>query len=178
MSRSPARPQPAIWWPGNLIGTDAAGTKPMGNAGDGVEIIAGASNNTIGDITAGAGNTIAYNTNDGVQVEGNGTTGNSIRGNSIFANGVLGIELGTSGVPSTNVLGGSTTGPNEDQNYPVLTIVSYAPGIGTTIAGDINSTPNIPVFDRLLQRHRAGLWRLRSGPYLRWQRDRRHNQRR
>ena len=114
--------------------------------GTGVELDTGASGNTIGGTTAGAGNTIADNTSDGVQVVGNGTTGDAIRGNSIFANGVLGIELGTSGVPSTNILGGSTSGPNDQQNYPVLTIVSYAPGTGTTIAGNINTTPNTTVF--------------------------------
>ncbi len=129
---------------GNFIGTDVSGTLGIPNA-VGVLIDTGASGNAIGSIAAGAGNTIADNTKDGVQVIGPGTTGDAIRGNSIFANGLLGIELGTSGVPSTNILGGSTTGPNEDQNYPVLTIVSYTPGIGTTIAGNINSTPNSPV---------------------------------
>ncbi len=131
---------------GNGIGSNLSGTDAMGNGVDGVEIDTGASGNTIGGTTAGAGNTIADNTNDGVQVVGNGTTGDAIRGNSIFANGVLGIELGTSGVPSTNILGGSTSGPNDQQNYPVLTIVSYTPGTGTTIAGDINTTPNTEVF--------------------------------
>ena len=131
---------------GNFIGTDPTGTTAIANGGDGVEIDSGASNNTIGATTAGAGNTIAFNTNDGVQVVGTGTTGNAIRGNSIFGNGVLGIELGTSGVPSTNVLGGSTSGPNDDENYPVLTIVSYTPGTGTTIAGNINTTPNTTVY--------------------------------
>ncbi len=130
---------------GDTIGTDLTGTVAIANA-TGVEIDTGASGNTIGGTTAGAGNTIADNTNDGVQVVGNGTTGNAIRGNSIFGNGVLGIELGTSGVPSTNILGGSTSGPNDQQNYPVLTIVSYTPGIGTTIAGNINTTPNTTVF--------------------------------
>ncbi len=130
---------------GDFIGTDVTGTVAIANA-TGVELDAGASGNAIGSITAGAGNTIADNTGDGVQVVGNGTTGNPIRGNSIFGNGVLGIELGTSGVPSTNVLGGSTSGPNNDENYPVLTIVSYTPGVGTTIAGDINTAPNTTVF--------------------------------
>ena len=131
---------------GNLIGTDATGTIAFGNSGDGVEIDSGATDNIIGAIAAGAGNTIADNNSDGVQIVGNGTTGDAIRGNSIFGNGLLGIELGTSGVPSTNILGGSTTGPNNDENYPVLTIVSYTPGVGTTIAGNINSTPNTTVY--------------------------------
>jgi len=130
---------------GNLIGTDLSGTAALGNGVDGVELDTGASGNTIGSTAAGAGNMIADNTADGVQVVGTGTTGNAIRGNSIFGNTVLGIELGTSGVPSTNVLGGSTSGPNYNENYPVLTIVSYTPGIGTTIAGNINTRPNTTV---------------------------------
>ena len=92
----------------------------------------------------GAANTIAFNTADGVQVTGG--TDNPIRGNSIFANGGLGIELGTSGSPSTNVLGGSTSGPNLSENYPVLDSVAFAPGSGTTIIGDVNTKPNTTVF--------------------------------
>ena len=130
---------------GDFIGTDVTGTVAIANA-TGVEFDTGASGNSIGGTTAGAGNTIADNTGDGVQVVGNGTTGNPIRGNSIYANGLLGIELGTSSVPSTNILGGSTSGPNDQENYPILTIVSYAPGTGTTIAGNINTTPNTEVF--------------------------------
>ena len=49
-------------------------------------------------------------------------------------------------MPSQNVLGGSTTGPNLDENYPVLDSVAFAPGSGTTILGDINTTPNTTVF--------------------------------
>ena len=135
---------------GNDIGVEANGTTALPNA-IGILIssnssVGSVSNNIIGGITPGAGNTIADNTADGVQVTGNNNKGNSIRGNSIFGNGGLGIELGTTGVPSTNILGGSNTGPNDDENYPVITIDSYTPGVGTTIAGDINTTPNTQVF--------------------------------
>ena len=53
---------------------------------------------------------------------------------------------GASGMPSQNVLGGSTTGPNLDENYPVLDSVAFAPGSGTTIIGDVNTKPNTTVF--------------------------------
>src|SRR5205823_1727056 len=56
---------------GNLIGTDATGTAPLGNGSDGVSIsgqFIGASNNTIGGTAVGAGNTIAYNGHNGVTV--------------------------------------------------------------------------------------------------------------
>ena len=76
---------------GNYIGTDAAGTAAIPNE-TGVFIWNGARNNTIGGTAAGAGNTIAFNTLDGVHVEGAGAIGNTIRGNSIHSNGARGID--------------------------------------------------------------------------------------
>src|SRR5205823_9348893 len=46
---------------GNFIGTNAAGTLGLGNAGDGVFITGGASSNTIGGTVAAAGNVISAN---------------------------------------------------------------------------------------------------------------------
>ena len=103
---------------GNLIGTDATGTIAFGNSGDGVEIDSGATDNIIGAIAAGAGNTIADNNSDGVQIVGNGTPATRSGAIRSSAMRVLGIELGTSGVPSTNILGGSTTGPNNRRELP------------------------------------------------------------
>ena len=163
---------------GNFIGTDSTGTVAIANGDEASSSMPAPPATAIGSTTAGAGNTIADNTGDGVQVVGNGTTGNAIRGNSIFGNGLLGIELGTSGVPSTNILGGSTSGPNNDENYPVLTIVSYTPGVGTTIAGNINTAPNTTVFVDLYTDAVGGLGWLRPGPDVCWQRDCHHDQRR
>ena len=102
---------------------------------------------SIGSTTAGAGNTIAYNTNDGVQVVGTGTTGNAIRGNSIFANGAprhrARHERCALDQHSRRI---DERAERSSENYPVLTIVSYTPGTGTTIAGNINTTPNTTVF--------------------------------
>ena len=69
----------------NDIGTDPSGSLPQPN-GFGVEILAGASDNTIGGITAAAGNLIAYNSAPGVDVEGDTSTGDQITANRIFAN--------------------------------------------------------------------------------------------
>ncbi|WP_165219276.1 PKD domain-containing protein [Aquisphaera insulae] len=126
---------------GNLIGTDATGTVSAANT-NGVSITG--TGNTIGGVTANLPNTIAYNTADGVQVISG--TGNAIRGNAIFGNGGLGIELGTSGVPSQNVLGGAGAGPNLSQNYPVLTSVTYSAANGTRITGDLNTAPGTTVY--------------------------------
>src|SRR5262249_32754161 len=52
---------------GNLIGTRADGTTPLGNDGDGVRLV-DASFNTVGDTTPGDGNTIAFNSGAGVAV--------------------------------------------------------------------------------------------------------------
>jgi len=123
---------------GNLIGTAAGGVAALHNGGDGILLGSGASSNSIGGTTSGAANTIAYNTGIGVAVTGNTSTGNSIRGNSIHDNGALGIDLGADGV-TLNTPGGPHTGPNDLQNYPVLSAASTGPT--PNILGTLNSTP-------------------------------------
>jgi hypothetical protein len=76
---------------GNYIGTDVAGTGALPN-GVGVKIFNNSPNNFIGGIAAGEGNTIAFNTGAGVNVDGATAIGNRIRGNSIHSNGALGID--------------------------------------------------------------------------------------
>src|SRR5206468_8366514 len=46
---------------GNFIGTKADGVSALGNRGYGIDLLDGASN-SVGGTTAGAGNTIAFNT--------------------------------------------------------------------------------------------------------------------
>jgi hypothetical protein len=134
---------------GNLIGTDASGAAPLGNGFGfnpsnyvlaGVTISQGASGNTIGGTAAGAGNTIAFNAGAGVAVVDNNSLNNQIRGNSIHDNTGLGIDLGGDGV-TLNTPGGPHVGPNNLQNFPVLTSISSS-GSGTTISGILNSTAN------------------------------------
>ena len=76
---------------GNFIGTNAAGAGALGNVGIAIEIFE-ASGNAIGGTVAGAGNTIAFNGTNGVQVTSG--TDNAIRGNTIHSNGGRGIDLG------------------------------------------------------------------------------------
>ena len=123
---------------GNFIGTDASGTLNLGNTLAGVEFSSGSpNNNTIGGTVVGAGNTIAYNGTDGVQLFVIGGTGNAVEGNSIHSNGNLGIDLaGVIGV-DLNDAGDADTGANNLQNFPVLT--GPAPG-GTNATGTLNST--------------------------------------
>jgi hypothetical protein len=108
---------------GNAIGTTPSGSQAYPNGLNGV-MIAGA-NNTVGGTAAGAGNTIAFNGNDGVLVDTG--TGNAIQENAIFESGNLGIELANGG--------------NNNQPFPVLTSVR-SDGSSTTIEGTLTSTPD------------------------------------
>ncbi len=126
---------------GNRIGTDASGG-PLGNT-FGIAIVAPASDTVVGG-TAGAGNTIAFNSMSGVFLGAGPSTGNDITGNSIFSNNGLGIDLqsGTEdgfGVTANDSLD-ADTGANRLQNYPVLTAIA---GSGSTLAvqGVLNSAP-------------------------------------
>jgi titin len=110
---------------GNYIGTDATGTKALGNAANGVEITGGSSQNTVGGTVAGAGNLISGNGQNGVlldqspsgaQVGGNFVQGNLIgtnaTGTGALGNGANGVEI--SGIGNQqfegSIIGGSTSG--------------------------------------------------------------------
>ena len=128
---------------GDDIGSDVTGTMSLANSGDGVTIIAAASNNTIGGTASGAGDVIAFNKGNGVVVGSNTSdqaTGDGILGNSIFANAKLGIDLADDGV-TPNSPGGPNSGPNDLQNYPVLTTATFYPN-RIIVEGTLNSTPN------------------------------------
>ncbi len=122
---------------GNYIGTAANGISSLGNSSYGV-FVATSSDNRIGGTTAGAGNILAFNGNDGVFVVSG--TGNSILSNAIFSNTGLGIDLDTDGV-TANDAGDGDTGANNLQNFPVLTS-AVRNGNNVAIAGTLNSTPN------------------------------------
>ena len=146
---------------GNFIGTDVHGA-PLGNGYGGIHIGCNASNNTIGGTAPGAGNVIANNgaalfNGAGVVVDilgrtgtGSGAagTGNAIRGNNIYSNTAasspltrgLGIDLIGNG-PTPNDAGDGDTGPNNLQNFPVLSSATSGGG-STTIAGTLNSAAN------------------------------------
>ena len=125
---------------GNFIGTKADGVNPLGNTYTGIRIERNASNNIVGGTGADTGNTIAFNGNGGVVVNDSGT-GNTISRNSIYANVRLGIDLDNDLV-TPNDAGDSDTGPNNLQNFPVLSSASNLPSGGTEVNGSVNSTPN------------------------------------
>ena len=122
----------------NVIGTDITGSVALGN-GNGIQIDGGSSNNTIGGTTTGASNTIAFSTGVGVDVDATAGTGNEVRLNSIFSNSGLGIDLGGNGVTLNNSAGHA--GPNDYQNFPMISAVTSAGGV-TTVTGTLSSTPD------------------------------------
>jgi hypothetical protein len=112
---------------GNDIGVDADGTAD-GNAGVGVLIGDGASGNTVGGTTQGAGNVIAYNTGGGVAVGlkvSDAALEDAIEENSIFSNGGLGIDVNNS-APQT----------------PPVEAGAINVGSQTTITGTFTGIPN------------------------------------
>jgi hypothetical protein len=131
---------------GNFIGTNPSGV-PLQNSrfGGFTAILVSGSNNVIGGTAAGAGNVIAHNYGNGVTVTGSTSIGNTIRGNSIFENGGspgapgLGIHLGSGTMAIPNDACDTDAGPNNQQNFPIITSASVTGG-NVMVAGTLNST--------------------------------------
>jgi FG-GAP-like repeat/Putative binding domain, N-terminal len=122
---------------GNLIGTNVGGNTDLGNALDGIYFVNGTLVNTIGGTNAGEGNLIAFNRN-GIRADSG--IRNSFRRNRIFSNDLLGIDLAPVGV-TQNDAGDGDSGPNNLQNFPIITYVN-AQASSVTLEGTLNSTPN------------------------------------
>lgn len=120
---------------GNSVGTDKFGRLDLGNGSDGIRIDS-AGDNTIGGPEVGDGNRIAFNAAHGVSVRASTSTGNALLSNAIHANDSLGIDLGDDDVVTPNDPGDGDTGPNQNQNFPVLT---WATTGSTVVSGTLNS---------------------------------------
>jgi hypothetical protein len=125
---------------GNLIGTDPSGTLNVGNSLAGVVVSTNGSGAQI------VGNTIAFNGTEsgggaGVEINSGDTFGNGnlVSQNSIFSNFGIGIELGAAGATANQPM--PTPGPNNSQNYPIISSVTGENG-GTVIQGTLTSVPN------------------------------------
>ena len=124
---------------GNYIGSDVTGAVDLGNFTYGISIDR-ASNNTIGGLTAAEGNLIFGNDNSGIglfDLTGFPATSNKILRNSIYNNSRRGIDFYDDGVTANDSLD-ADTGPNNLQNFPVLSCVTSING-STTIQGTLNS---------------------------------------
>jgi hypothetical protein len=105
---------------GNYIGVDKNGANAVANAMDGITILGSATTNTVGGTASGAGNVIAGNTGNGVNISGNGTTGNLVE---------------------NNFIGADKTGSSQVHNVTGITIQSGASG--NTIGGGAAGTGNL-----------------------------------
>lgn len=125
---------------GNYIGTNSLGQPTFVN-GTGIFISGSAADSTrIGGVLPGDGNVIAGNA-DGIYIGSNPHRYVSILGNSIWGNTPgLGIDLTPTGV-TANDAGDGDAGPNNLQNFPVLTEAMSGPNI-SKVTGTLNSTPN------------------------------------
>lgn len=106
---------------GNLIGVAADGTTALANSGDGIEITNGQST-FIGGTNSGEGNSIRFNTANGVALTGGLVVGgasnyNSILNNTIASNGMDGV-LVVSGVG--NRINGNAIFSNAQQGIDLL----------------------------------------------------------
>lgn len=133
---------------GNFIGTDLTGTLHLGNLGFGVcfsfadtDSSQLANNNTIGGIGSG-GNRIAFNRKAGVAGLQSGP-GNAIQSNLIYGNAGLGIDLSPTTAPDgvTPNHSGSATGPNNLENFPVLSWAFSQNGT-TAVSGTLDAAAN------------------------------------
>ena len=121
---------------GNEFGTDLTGNNALANGFANIAIESGSTSNLVGGIGVGAGNVIAFSGGYGVVVYDPDTINNSIRGNSIFSNAYLGIDLIGDGVTPNHT--GFLAGPNDLQNFPVITN-AYGSGTSTIVLGKLNS---------------------------------------
>lgn len=125
---------------GNLIGTDASGTKALGNKYDAI-FLSGATNTRIGGLEPGERNIISGNGGSGITVAGRRTSGNVLLGN------YCGTDVtGTVALP--NVGSGITIEGGGSNNRIEGNLLSGNQGAGITI-GDWNSCYNAVVGNRI-----------------------------
>ncbi len=121
---------------GNAIGTNANGTAPLANGSgqSGINITNGASGNTIGGLTSGAGNVVSGNSGGGISLSGNTTSGNVIEGNLIGTDvsGTAALSNSNAGVDLSNGANGNTIG---GEAAGAGNLISGNNGSGISLAG-------------------------------------------
>jgi hypothetical protein len=133
---------------GNFIGVDVNGAA-LGNTARGIQVVNSSHDCTIGGNAAGAGNVIAFNGGAGITVSEPNQPGHvyniAIEGNSFYANVAgagPGIDLQDNNI-TQNDSGDGDSGPNNVQNFPLLTSATSSGGT-TTVTGTLNSESNKP----------------------------------
>ena len=127
---------------GNLIGVGLDGTTALGNGTNGIRILA-VSGHLIGGTSAGAGNTIAHNGEDGVVLGSATATNNSILANTIHSNAERAIDLENDGTTTNDAAANldADTGANDRQNFAVLYAAEVF-GTQLRITGALDSEAN------------------------------------
>ncbi len=118
---------------GNYIGLNVSGSASLPSQGNGLYLVNGASGNTVGGTTPGAGNVISGNHSYGLYISDPGTSNNFVLGNFIGpdANGTNaigdgGIGIGILNNASGNFIGGTSAGTGN--------LISGSPGFSYGIA--------------------------------------------
>ncbi|MEL6250562.1 MAG: hypothetical protein AAFR87_01020 [Bacteroidota bacterium] len=138
---------------GNRIGTNATGTGPVANAGNGVDFSNGAKKNIVGGNTAAARNIISGNSSSGIGFNATDTNyvygnfiGTDINGTATIGNGASGIAItsaentiiGDATAAGANVISGNgTNGISIGGVGGDLTIIKHN-YIGTDLSGLLN----------------------------------------
>jgi hypothetical protein len=126
----------------NLIGAQPDGVSPLGNGGYGI-LIRGPWNE-IGQspYSSTGGNLIANNGKAGIAVEQRtDAVFNQFLSNRIFGNGGVPIDLGDDGI-TFNDPGDPDTGPNDLQNFPIITFAGRPNGGPLTLRGVLETNPS------------------------------------
>jgi parallel beta-helix repeat protein len=125
---------------GNHIGTDASGMVDRGNIEEGVRIVDGAKDNTIGGDEPADRNVISGNGDDGVYICSSGTTGNAVEGNYIglAANGTDPLGNDGSGIALEHGAANNTIGGSDSRHRNVISANDYY-GIKISFAGTANN---------------------------------------
>ncbi len=129
---------------GNYIGTDVTGSLALGN-NTGILLAAAAINNTVGGTSVASRNVISGNTQNGVQIDGVGTSNNFVLGNYIGINASgNGTLANATGIAVLSGASGNTIGTSEFGQRIIATDTASTPsgftasfGIRVASNGDI-----------------------------------------
>jgi CSLREA domain-containing protein len=129
---------------GNYIGVNVSGTAAVPNGEDGVRIVLGAADTTLGAATpnpgTSGGNVISGNNGDGVHIEGTTTSGTIIQGNIIGlkASGDAAVKNVSRGIaivaaPGTRIGGTTVPQRNVISGNGGTAVIAVTPGADNTV---------------------------------------------
>lgn len=137
---------------GNFIGTDASGTKDLGNTGRGMEFTNGAHDNLVGGDRGSQKNVISGNDNGGVGIY-SGSSMNYVQKNYIGTDASGANALGNTGAgititdsAGTNIIGGRRAGNVVSANNQGIAISSNCKATviqGNYIGTDVSGTKDL-----------------------------------